>query len=126
MHHVTEEVDAGEIIIQKRCQVTTEETPETLKAKVQNLEGHAMLEAIKLFQATTLATTSTEKEKERVTYGSAGVDIDAGDRFVEKIKPLAKSTARTGADASLGNSFLSPLASIFRLISLFRRIWWLI
>jgi len=37
-----------------------------------------------------------------LTYASAGVDIDAGDALVEAIKPLAKSTARPGANADLG------------------------
>jgi phosphoribosylformylglycinamidine cyclo-ligase len=37
-----------------------------------------------------------------LTYKDAGVDIDAGNALVEAIKPLAKSTARTGADSSLG------------------------
>jgi phosphoribosylformylglycinamidine cyclo-ligase len=37
-----------------------------------------------------------------LTYAAAGVDIDAGDALVERIKPLAKSTARVGADAELG------------------------
>ncbi len=36
------------------------------------------------------------------TYKSAGVDIDAGNALVEAIKPLAGSTARSGADADLG------------------------
>jgi len=36
------------------------------------------------------------------SYASAGVDIDAGDAFVEKIKPFAKATSRTGAAAALG------------------------
>ena len=35
-------------------------------------------------------------------YKSAGVDIDAGDRLVRKIAPLAKATARPGAEAALG------------------------
>ncbi len=35
-------------------------------------------------------------------YKSAGVDIDAGDRLVRAIAPLAKSTVRPGADAALG------------------------
>lgn len=35
-------------------------------------------------------------------YKDAGVDIDAGNRLVDKIKPLAKSTCRVGADADLG------------------------
>ncbi len=36
------------------------------------------------------------------TYAEAGVDIDAGDTLVERIKPLAASTARPGAAAALG------------------------
>ena len=37
-----------------------------------------------------------------LTYRDAGVDIDAGEALVEAIKPLAKSTARSGAKAALG------------------------
>ncbi len=37
-----------------------------------------------------------------LTYADAGVDIDAGEALVQAIKPLARSTARPGADASLG------------------------
>mgnify|MGYP000452709212 CR=1 FL=1 len=37
-----------------------------------------------------------------LTYAQAGVDIDAGAELVERIKPLAKSTRRAGAEASLG------------------------
>jgi phosphoribosylaminoimidazole synthetase len=37
-----------------------------------------------------------------LTYADAGVDIDAGDMLVEHIKPLARSTRRPGAEASLG------------------------
>ena len=35
-----------------------------------------------------------------LTYAQAGVDIDAGNALVERIKPLAKSTRRPGADAA--------------------------
>src|SRR3954466_13215996 len=35
-------------------------------------------------------------------YAKAGVDIDAGAALVERIKPLAKSTRRSGAEPSLG------------------------
>ena len=38
----------------------------------------------------------------RASYRAAGVDIDAGNALVEAIKPLAKATARRGADAGLG------------------------
>lgn len=37
-----------------------------------------------------------------MTYRNSGVDIDAGNALVEAIKPLARSTARSGADADLG------------------------
>jgi phosphoribosylformylglycinamidine cyclo-ligase len=37
-----------------------------------------------------------------ITYRDSGVDIDAGNAFVEAIKGIARSTARTGADADLG------------------------
>jgi phosphoribosylformylglycinamidine cyclo-ligase len=37
-----------------------------------------------------------------LTYKDAGVDIDAGNALVNAIKPLAKSTARSGADSALG------------------------
>lgn len=40
--------------------------------------------------------------KQSYTYKQAGVDIDAGEALVDNIKPLAKSTRRPGADASLG------------------------
>jgi phosphoribosylformylglycinamidine cyclo-ligase len=35
-------------------------------------------------------------------YAAAGVDIDAGNRMVELIKPLVRRTARPGADAEIG------------------------
>jgi phosphoribosylformylglycinamidine cyclo-ligase len=37
-----------------------------------------------------------------LTYKDAGVDIDAGEALVKAISPLAKATARIGADAALG------------------------
>jgi phosphoribosylformylglycinamidine cyclo-ligase len=37
-----------------------------------------------------------------LSYAEAGVDIDAGNRLVEMIKPLVRSTARAGTDAEIG------------------------
>ncbi len=37
-----------------------------------------------------------------LTYADAGVDIDAGNAMVEKIKPLVRGTRRPGADAEIG------------------------
>ncbi|HWT11596.1 MAG TPA: phosphoribosylformylglycinamidine cyclo-ligase [Allosphingosinicella sp.] len=41
-------------------------------------------------------------EPEAYTYAGAGVDIAAGNALVRAIAPLARATARPGADASLG------------------------
>lgn len=38
IHYVEEGVDTGEIILQKKCQISPDDTPETLKTKVQALE----------------------------------------------------------------------------------------
>ncbi len=43
----------------------------------------------------------TERET-GLTYSSAGVDIDAGNRLVDLIKPLVRATARAGAGAEIG------------------------
>jgi phosphoribosylformylglycinamidine cyclo-ligase len=37
-----------------------------------------------------------------LTYAEAGVDIDAGNRMVDMIKPLVRATRRPGADAEIG------------------------
>ena len=50
IHFVTEDVDGGPILIQKSCPVDDNDTVETLKTKVQQLEGVAFIESIKLIQ----------------------------------------------------------------------------
>ncbi|CUH53622.1 phosphoribosylformylglycinamidine cyclo-ligase [Shimia marina] len=40
--------------------------------------------------------------KNGITYADAGVDIDAGNELVERIKPAAKRTTRSGVMAGLG------------------------
>jgi phosphoribosylformylglycinamidine cyclo-ligase len=39
---------------------------------------------------------------DKARYAAAGVDIDAGNRMVELIKPFLRRTARPGADAEIG------------------------
>jgi phosphoribosylformylglycinamidine cyclo-ligase len=41
-------------------------------------------------------------QRRGLTYAEAGVDIDAGNRMVDLIKPLVRATARRGADAEIG------------------------
>ena len=40
--------------------------------------------------------------KNGLTYAASGVDIDAGNRLVDLIKPMIRATARAGADAVIG------------------------
>ncbi len=52
--------------------------------------------------ATNAAMNDESLHNERYTYAGAGVSIDAGNALVRAIAPLARSTRRPGADASLG------------------------
>src|ERR1700759_4674262 len=42
------------------------------------------------------------ERKNGLTYADSGVDIDAGNRLVDLIKPMVRATARPGADAEVG------------------------
>ncbi len=42
------------------------------------------------------------EKRDGLTYADAGVDIDAGNRLVERIKPAIRATARPGADGEIG------------------------
>ena len=44
----------------------------------------------------------THPLKNNLTYADAGVDIDAGNLMVEKIKPIVRTTQRAGSDTELG------------------------
>lgn len=50
IHYVTDKVDSGPILIQKKCSVDKNDTPDSLKTKVQALEGEAFIDTIKLIQ----------------------------------------------------------------------------
>ena len=143
VHFVDAGVDSGAVLWQSACAVDPKaDSAEALKARVQALEGRALVESIRLFlddadvdllralrradgrwaevapllprarlpardshgailaPAQPLAAPAAAGA--RLTYAQAGVDIDAGDALVENIKPMCKSTARSGADADLG------------------------
>ncbi len=44
VHEVTEAVDGGPIVVQKKCPVLDDDTVDTLKHRVQKLEGEALIE----------------------------------------------------------------------------------
>ncbi|MEJ5084570.1 phosphoribosylformylglycinamidine cyclo-ligase [Brucella pseudogrignonensis] len=49
-----------------------------------------------------MTTENNPARKNGLTYAEAGVDIDAGNLMVDKIKPLVRSTRRPGADGEIG------------------------
>merc|ERR1719183_509114 len=99
IHEVTETVDGGPVVVQKVVKVEPNDTAESLKARVQPLEGSAFIEAIvKYCKAHKIGGGAGQA----LTYADAGVDIEAGNNLVELIKPLCKSTRRAGCDADLG------------------------
>ena len=51
IHFVTDKVDSGPILIQKKCIVNIEDTIESLKIRVQQLEMISLIEAIQLVDA---------------------------------------------------------------------------
>jgi formyltetrahydrofolate-dependent phosphoribosylglycinamide formyltransferase len=91
IHQVTEAVDGGPIVIQKKVKVEKEDTAESLKAKIQPLEGPAFVDAIASYCRGSV-----------ISYADAGVSIDAGNALVDVIKPYCKATRRAGCDADLG------------------------
>lgn len=50
LHFVTEDVDTGPIILQKKVSVAENETIESLKAKVQEAEQEVIVKALKLYE----------------------------------------------------------------------------
>ena len=49
-----------------------------------------------------MSDSKSPAPEHQMTYADAGVDIDAGNALVKRIAPLAKATARLGADTELG------------------------
>lgn len=48
------------------------------------------------------AAQSPHSHSGGLTYAAAGVSVDAGNSFVETIKPFVKATRRPGSDAAIG------------------------
>jgi len=83
LHHVTEEVDGGNFVMQKQIFVDEFATPEILKNEVQNLEKRTIVEFIKLCINGEFNLWGG--------YKRSGVNIDEGNKFVEMIKKLPGS-----------------------------------
>ena len=77
---------------------------------MQAKEGPAFLKAMALFMKSggglggnlPTLTASTGVTTPGMSYKDAGVDIDAGNALVERIKPACRSTRRPGCEGDLG------------------------
>lgn len=119
VHFVTKDIDGGPIAVQLRVPVFVEDTPETLKARILPEEGQALIQAIKLFAAGVIGPNQVQEPhptmiamspqsalrlpREVISYRQAGVDIDAGEALVDRIKPYCRSTKRAGCDVFAAN-----------------------
>ncbi len=101
VHKVTPDVDCGPIVCQRHVPVYSFDTVESLKARVQEAEGKALVECIRRFGEDDLTEIEVEKEGV-ISYSDAGVDISEGDQLVENIKPFCKGTDRPGCHVDLG------------------------
>lgn len=112
VHFVTDQVDGGAVVVQKACPVQRGMAAQDLKSAVQQLEGVALIEAVRRFAAGDAGARfaprfitkppPAQETSEKLTYRASGVDIDAGSALVDKIKPVAAATAVQGAVGSLG------------------------
>lgn len=106
---VTERMDAGPILLQRKVRLTHDETQGSLKAKLAELGGAALLEALTLLRRGELA--ATEQDDTLATYTSpiakehAVIDwqADAGliERMVRAYDPWPVARTKLGQDEML-------------------------
>lgn len=86
--------------------IAAQATAENLEQAVKKAyEGVGCIKFDKMFYRKDIAHRAFRKvaaTKQALTYASAGVDIDAGNEFVERIRLAVASTRRPGADAEIG------------------------
>lgn len=80
LHHVTEEVDGGNILLQRQFRINydVEPTIEELKKSVQQLESMVIVDSVKILC------------NEGLNYKQCGVDVDKGNSLVKSIKEISK------------------------------------
>jgi formyltetrahydrofolate-dependent phosphoribosylglycinamide formyltransferase len=91
LHNVTEVVDSGKIILQKQHVINNENSIQ-LKQTVQELEKQCIVDCV------TMITNNIINHK--TTYSDSGVNIESGEKFVDIIKELKKSSNQ---DKNIGN-----------------------
>jgi formyltetrahydrofolate-dependent phosphoribosylglycinamide formyltransferase len=63
LHHVTEELDGGEIFLQEKVEISSAETPDSLKEKVQLAEQRTLIKALHMIALQEKIISKNELEK---------------------------------------------------------------
>ncbi|KAF9875670.1 hypothetical protein CkaCkLH20_07051 [Colletotrichum karsti] len=81
-------------------------TAESLEAAVKKAyeQGVTLISFDKMYYRKDIAHRAfrSKQEREALTYAGAGVSVDAGNEFVERIKKAVRATKQPGADAEIG------------------------
>lgn len=98
--------DKGEIVTAGGRVIAATAVADTLENAVKKAyEGVSHIHFTGKYNRNDIAHRAFKYQKNQntaVTYESAGVSVDNGNKFVENIKSLVKSTRRVGADAEIG------------------------
>ncbi|RKF59090.1 Bifunctional purine biosynthetic protein ADE1 [Erysiphe neolycopersici] len=95
------QTSGGRVIAAQATSDTIEKAVKTAYFGVENIKFDGMFYRKDIAHRALIPSASHPK-KEALTYKSAGVNIDAGNEFVERIRKAVASTARPGADAEIG------------------------
>ncbi|KAK6222328.1 Bifunctional purine biosynthetic protein ADE1 [Pestalotiopsis sp. IQ-011] len=104
--HAGTKLQNGKIVTAGGRVIAATATGESLRAAVDKAyEGVKLIEFNKMYFRRDIAHRAfrpTSDTKKALTYAQAGVSIEAGNQFVERIKKAVRSTAIPGADAEIG------------------------
>lgn len=104
--HAGTKLRDGKIVTAGGRVIAAASTGESLRAAVDKAyEGVKLIEFNKMYYRKDIAHRAfrpASNIKKALTYAQAGVSIEAGNQFVERIKRAVRSTAIPGADAEIG------------------------
>ncbi|KAH8195019.1 hypothetical protein TruAng_010809 [Truncatella angustata] len=104
--HAGTKLKDGKLVTAGGRVIAATATGDSLRAAVDKAyEGVKLIQFDKMYHRKDIAHRAfrpTSDTKKALTYAQAGVSIEAGNQFVERIKKAVRSTAIPGADAEIG------------------------